>query len=402
MHIVSGNPSNAEGTSVRLAGSNRNERRPHLAVTDTRLPLVTPDTSPVGDSQIFESGVAPWAAWRSYAFGYCHLNVVNETALYVDIISTSLGGAVVDDVWITKDRPCSFGTGCHATESPARSWSSSDSGVARPLRHMNLNGKALVAQRRSRRRATAADQLAALWSLFESLGGPGWRRSDGWRKGGDPCRDPVPWYGVACEAVTDITMPDLYDPRIGGVSALQLPGNGLRGNVSAVDLGPLLRANLQLLDLSDNFLYGPLPGSVFVEGGPKLHTLHLDSRTDGSAQAEFKLTGSLPENVGTALPNLKSLALQRHTLTGSLPASMGAFDCSTTYTAPNEQACRFWMRDNGLSGAPPMQLCNNTFDELYLMGNDFTCGAMPCFHCAYCSKGTEQVTPCEKKCRPCS
>eukprot|EP00946_MAST-07B_sp_MAST-7B-sp1_P001558 g1558.t1 len=75
VHIVSGNPSNAEGTSV------------------------------------FMSGVAPWTAYRSYAFGYRHLNVINETHIYVDLVSTNLGsqGQILDDVWITKDKACNFG-----------------------------------------------------------------------------------------------------------------------------------------------------------------------------------------------------------------------------------------------------------------------------------------------------
>ena len=51
-------------------------------------------------------------------------------------------------------------------------------------------------------------------------------------------------------------MPHLYDYGIGGVSAIQLPNNNLRGDVSTVELESLLQANLQLLDLSDNFLSG--------------------------------------------------------------------------------------------------------------------------------------------------
>ena len=180
------------------------------------------------------------------------------------------------------------------------------------------------------------------------------------------------------------------------------PVRGLRGDVSALDLGPLLRANLQLLDLSDNFLSGGLPPSLFAAGGPKLHTLYLDSRSDAiDAASPFRLTGSLPDSMGTALPNLKSLSLQRHALSGNLPASLGSLDCATTYTAPGRQACRWWLRESGLSGAPPSQLCNNTFDEIYLQGNNFTCGAMPCFHCAYCSKGKDQLLPCAQACRPC-
>ena len=76
VYIVSGNPSNAESTSVM-------------------------DFPP-----------QDWSAFRSYAFGYAHVDIVNRTALHIDIISTQLGGAVVDEVWITKNVTCNFGSSC--------------------------------------------------------------------------------------------------------------------------------------------------------------------------------------------------------------------------------------------------------------------------------------------------
>ena len=84
------------------------------------------------------------------------------------------------------------------------------------------------------------------------------------------------WYGVGCLAMTDTTMPSLHPASAaGGVTALQLPSNGLRG-VIPNSLGTALAPSLQLLDLSDNFLSGTVPPSIFSM--PLLHTLYLMGR----------------------------------------------------------------------------------------------------------------------------
>ena len=163
------------------------------------------------------------------------------------------------------------------------------------------------------------------------------------------------------------------------------------------------------MDLSDNFLYGELPPSIFSRGGPKIHSVYLDSPTNainakgmsGNGKQTSKLTGVLPKNMGFALPNLRSLSLQRHLLRGTIPDSFGEFNCSVAFTETHTQACKFWLEDNLLSGAPSMDTCNLTMDEFYLSGNDFECGMMPCFHCSYCSSGDDQLLPCSDSCRPC-
>jgi hypothetical protein len=388
VHMVSGNPSNAEGTSV------------------------------------FKVGVPHWTASRSYAFGYCHVNVINETHLYVDVVSTNLGaeGQVVDDVWITKDKTCSFGEMCDAMDAVLSEQPDAPANTV-PLRHRHLNRP----QHRvvpPHQPPTPADQLDELWLLYDTLGGLGWKRSGGWRRGGDPCLDVVPWYGVSCQPVTDQTMPGLYDMSVGGISSIQLPQNDLRGDVTNIMLDSMLNANLQFLDLSDNYLFGQLPETIFVRGGAKIHSVHLDSPTDAlnitaatgaatvtaagnaaeraaAAKRAFKLTGTLPESIGFALPNLKKLSLQRQWLTGTIPNSFGALDCSVSYTETNKQSCLFWLENNFFTGAPSMNTCNLTLDEFYLSGNNFECGTMPCFHCSYCSNGTNQVSPCTKPCQLC-
>ena len=80
---------------------------------------------------------------------------------------------------------------------------------------------------------------------------------------------------------------------------------------------------------------------------------------------------------------------------GGRHAARGGTSGALPARLPAEWHCRL------PRGAPPPQLCNNTFDEIYLQGNNFTCGAMPCFHCAYCSKGKDQLLPCAQACQPC-
>ena len=146
------------------------------------------------------------------------------------------------------------------------------------------------------------------------------------------------WYGVSCARVTDTTMPDLYDEKLGGVTAIQIPNNGLRGNISEIDFGPLMRANLQLLDLSDNFLIGSIPESIW-NGGGKLHTLQFDSPTD-AGDSRWALSGRIPETAGARLPNLKHLSLQRnrlidryfsHPLYVTVPFFLSLLACTCTY-----------------------------------------------------------------------
>ena len=132
VHIVSGNPSNAEGTSV------------------------------------FTVGLAPWTAYRSYAYGYRHLNVINETHIYVDLVSMSLGseGQMLDDVWITKIRHAiSVKSAIQEMLSRRQLHRQNlpkdiESSCASPASKLNLPRHRLV---KPEQPATPADQLDELW-----------------------------------------------------------------------------------------------------------------------------------------------------------------------------------------------------------------------------------------------
>ena len=167
----------------------------------------------------------------------------------------------------------------------------------------------------------------------------------------------------------------------------------------------MLNANLQFLDLSDNFLYDE-PHSIFPAVTPKIHSVYLDSPIStinakgmsGNGKQTSKLTGVLPKNMGFALPNLRSLSLQRHLLE-TIPDSLVNSIAVLTLRLTHRLASSGWK----ITCSPGHHLwsCNLTMDEFYCGGNDFECGMMPCFHCSYCSSGDDQLLPCSKSCRPC-
>ena len=406
VHIVSGNPSNAEGASVRLVG------------------------------------LQPWTAWRSLAYGYSHMDIVNATHLHVDIVSTNLGGAIVDEEWLVKDgpsHPCpAFGSGCQTAEQRQTQEQQQQQQQTRqtqqtrqaqtqaqeepPAASLFPRPEAVAIarvwdERRRRDHASApADQVAALWHLFETLGGEEWRHRSGWARDGDPCAGEQAWYGVSCVAVTDQTI----DSVGGGVTAIQLPQNNLRGDVTALLLGgsgerkdqsssfAALMRTLQLLDLSDNFLTGSIGPTSVIWSGPNLHSLYFDAPGVGGNQ--YRLKGGFPDDIGTTLPNLRHLSVQRHLLSGSIPPSFGYFPCRSTSTqghGGNESACIFWMQGNELTGKIPMEMCGgdavgmfapkNAYNEIYASSNSEGFGCpRPCITSSY-----SHFDPCEEACIPC-
>ena len=73
MYIVSGNPGNTEEANVN------------------------------------EAGYEKYTRWKSYAYGYTHLDVVNKSFVAVEFVSSALGGAVLEHIEISKSRctkPC--------------------------------------------------------------------------------------------------------------------------------------------------------------------------------------------------------------------------------------------------------------------------------------------------------
>jgi hypothetical protein len=146
-------------------------------------------------------------------------------------------------------------------------------------------------------------QRAVLARLYDALGGPQWRRSAGWPAAPDHCT----WAGVACcGAAAAGAVPSACGPE-GAVAALELPLNGLVGELPA-DAFAGLEPALETLNLFGNQIAGPLPPSLAALR--KLRRLLVN----GNA-----LTGPLPAALG-ALPLLEEFDFSGNLLTGALGA----------------------------------------------------------------------------------
>ncbi len=189
---------------------------------------------------------------------------------------------------------------------------------------------------------TVAPDRRALLSIFDALGGSGWRNSRNW--GTDaPLNE---WHGVAADSKGNVLALELSNngltgtipPEIGALGALQelllgssgrnaaltgsippelgnlqslryldLGGNELAGAIPP-ELGSL--ENLTYLDLHSNELAGPVPPEL--ESLENLFYLDLSSND---------LTGSIPPELGS-LENLRTLYLDSAELTGAVPPEL--------------------------------------------------------------------------------
>jgi hypothetical protein len=189
-------------------------------------------------------------------------------------------------------------------------------------------------------------------------------------------------------------------------------------------VGPIYKESIQLVDFSSNRLSGTVPLSL-LSGLPKLHTLYLAPRDDvhsveggaaGGAVQDGVLSGTLPDNMGTSLPNLRYLGLSRTNIGGAIPASLGSLPCHETHAPGGNPhttvdpsvngggrvACTLWLMNmSQLSGAIPMDLCNATYNEFYLKGSDgLDCTKpFPCIKRAYGSSKCSMAPGA--KCTPC-
>ena len=87
---------------------------------DARAPVYVVSGNPgnAEETNVWNRGFDAWTAWRSYHFGYTHLEVHNATAITVDFLSTNMGGATTDSFAITKSRTCAFGSVCNPKALP--------------------------------------------------------------------------------------------------------------------------------------------------------------------------------------------------------------------------------------------------------------------------------------------
>ena len=168
--------------------------------------------------------------------------------------------------------------------------------------------------------STLQAEKAALAALYNSTGGANWTQRDNWLTGA-----PLgTWYGVTADLS-------------GGVTKLNLGGNGLRGPIP--DLSGL--SHLTELFLPSNFLSGPVPDLSALSN---LTTLSL---------FENRLTGSISE-LG-APSNLRDLNLGRNQLTGPI-----------SHLTTLSNLTSVWLARNQLTGPIPdlSALSNLTFLNL--------------------------------------
>ncbi|GJN39688.1 hypothetical protein PR202_gb28823 [Eleusine coracana subsp. coracana] len=117
-------------------------------------------------------------------------------------------------------------------------------------------------------------------------------------------------------------------------------------------------SSLQVLDLSDNALTGPIPSGL-GDDLTDLTTLNLMSNA---------LSGTIPPSIGV-LRNLEVLQLWNNSLTGRLPPSLGAV---------SRRLVRVDVSSNALSGPVPAGLCaGNRLARLILFNNRFDSSIPP-------------------------
>ena len=259
------------------------------------------------EANVNEAGYEAYTKWKSYAYGYTHLDVVNKSFVSVEFLSTALGGAVLEHIHLTKNKACNFGTHCgNGTDQQAAHSST-------PVDYPRSSASALTAQWRdsisTKTGLVPAAQVAALVQLYHSTGGnTTWRHSDNWLIG-DPCANG--WYGVGCLEVTDRLLgAPTQTQGARGVTALLLPSNDLSGPFPGDNVWTPLASTLQIVELSHNLLIGTLPDSLFRLHG--VHSLFLEPKFDHVE--ELRLKGSLPADLGDAtglstLPSSRVLRL---------------------------------------------------------------------------------------------
>lgn len=194
-----------------------------------------------------------------------------------------------------------------------------------------------------------APTKATLMKLYDTLGGPGWTKKDGW--GTDkPLND---WAGVT------------YDKTSGALRLQFAPNTGLKGEIPDC-IGDL--KGLEHLTISEPGLTGTLPASfgkltslaVFWLENTSMTSLpdifsDLKSLRQVVIQSNLEMTGPLPESLCSS-PKMNSVTICNNFFTGSIPAS---------WIKLMESASHFTIENNCLSGSIPEAILNSDkIDEL--------------------------------------
>lgn len=211
------------------------------------------------------------------------------------------------------------------------------------MKRMLLIFTALLFAGRISAQVSEAD-FKALEALYEATGGAGWKNNAGWdfrhASAGEVtvynAQDGTGWYGI-------------NEIRNGRVSKLELPGNGLKGDLpdAVWDLD-----GLRTLNLSDNALTGTISPRV---GGMKLISSFLlsNNKLSGEIPAEIIRMGnqaktSAPREDGRGGNEIKVL-LNKNRLTGAIPAAIGEM----TLLSKPAKSISFDVSYNALTGEIP-------------------------------------------------
>ncbi|VAH13125.1 unnamed protein product [Triticum turgidum subsp. durum] len=153
---------------------------------------------------------------------------------------------------------------------------------------------------------------------------------DSWTKGTSPCDY---WTGVTCSNAVLPRGGDQGDAAL-VVSNISLAEFGLEGRLDRLYFADL--PHLVHVDLSYNYLLGPIPSSI----GVLTNLVYLDlsnNRLNGFIPTSIDLphlvflnlgynhlSGGIPSSIG-ALAKLENLYLSSNDLNGSIPTSLGNF-----------------------------------------------------------------------------
>jgi RHS repeat-associated protein len=203
----------------------------------------------------------------------------------------------------------------------------------------------------------------ALIALYNSTNGSSWINNTGWIDGaaGIDC-DVCNWYGVACD----------FNGR---VTKLNLPNNGLTGNIPT-EIGSILE--LETINLSGNSLFGNVPPEISTL--IKLRIFNLSNNT---------LSGQIPVEVGL-LTELYRLRLGNNNLTGAIPTELGActkivnLDLSSNNLSGNIAIVNDlpWLYDldlsfNSFTGEIPSNILNRSYYNYFNVESNFLQGPLP-------------------------
>ena len=217
----------------------------------------------------------------------------------------------------------------------------------------------IPSHRGTSRQCPPLTEREALAALYESMGGPSWRKNGGWLTGARLGS----WHGVSVDAQGQVVGLNLswnnlsgtLPPELGGLSNLRwlhLGGGSLSGEIPEWLVG---LSNLRRLTISYNDFSGEIPAWL----GQLPNLISLDLRSND-------LTGTIPPELG-GLTNMRSLDLGSNELAGGIPAQL---DGLSNLVFLN-------LSYNDLSGSIPPELGNlSSLRYLFLHSNDLS-GAIP-------------------------